>query len=217
MNISNPLFQKFIQHVLSFEGGLSKNPGDTAVQYAPFPGAYHTNKGVTYGTFLTLAKKLGITPVTYDKFIKLTNQEVGKFIYEFYKSVNGNLLPGAMGLSLTEVAWGSGPKRAIINLQEALINLGKLAPGNAVGVFGPLTKKAILGINEQSLYKEFWRLRQIFIDNLTANSKYAQFKKGWNRRIQSFLQNIKPNTLLITTIIVSIMVLYIINKQYKLM
>jgi lysozyme family protein len=215
MKINSFLFQKFIKHVLFFEGGLANDPRDTAVQYAPFPGAYHTNKGVTYGTFTALAKKLGIIPVDYKKFISLTDEEIGKFIYDFYLTVNGNLLPDSVGLSLTEVAWGSGPRRAIINLQDALINLGKLAPGNATGTFGPLTKKAIQGINEQSLFTEFWKLRQIFIDNLTASPKYAIFSRGWNRRIQSFLKNIKPSKFVLPGILIAGVVIYILNKQYK--
>ncbi len=215
MNKDSPEFQKFVKHILFFEGGLSKNPNDTAVQYAPFPGAYHTNKGVTYGTFTTLAKKLGITPVTYEKFVKLTDEEVGRFIFDFYMAVNGNLLPSSVGLSVAEVAWGSGPSRAIKNLQDALINMGRLAPGNSTGTFGPLTKKAVVGVNERILYDEFWRLRQIFINYLTAQSKYSMFSKGWNRRIQAFLKNIQPSKIVIPVVLIAGVVFYFLNKQYK--
>ena len=109
MENSSAQFQQFVKHILSFEGGLSKDPRDTAVRYAPFPGAYHTNKGVTYAAFASLGPKIGISPVNYEKFVKLTDQEVGKFIYEYYKSINGDKLPGSVGLSVTEAAWGSGP------------------------------------------------------------------------------------------------------------
>ena len=185
-------FQQFVKHILSFEGGLSKDPRDTAVRYAPFPGAYHTNKGVTYAAFKALGPGLGITPINYEKFIKLTDQEVGKFIYEYYKSINGDKLPGSVGLSVTEAAWGSGPVPAIKQLQNALINLKKLSPGSADGKFGPKTLAAVQATSETALYNEFWKVRRAFINSLTAQKSYAIYEKGWNRRIDSFLNTIKP-------------------------
>ena len=192
MDINSAQFQQFVKHILSFEGGLSKDPRDTAVKYAPFPGAYHTNKGVTYAAFTALAPRLGITPVNYERFLKLSDQDVGKFIYEFYKSVNGDKLPGSVGLSVAEAAWGSGPVPAIKQLQQALINLKKLPAGSADGKFGPRTLAAVKATNEKDLYTAFWKVRRAFIDSLTAQKSYAVYAKGWNRRIDSFLNTIKP-------------------------
>ena len=192
MDINSAQFQQFVKHILSFEGGLSKDPRDTAVKYAPFPGAYHTNKGVTYAAFTALGPKIGISPINYDHFVKLTDAEVGKFIYEFYKSVNGPKLPGSVGLSVAEAAWGSGPVPAIKELQQALINLKKLPPGSADGKFGPATLKAVQSTTEKQLYDEFWKVRRAFINSLTAQKSYAIYAKGWNRRIDSFLNTIKP-------------------------
>jgi len=192
MDINSAQFQQFVKHILSFEGGLSKDPRDTAVKYAPFPGAYHTNKGVTYAAFTALAPRLGITPVNYERFLKLSDQDVGKFIYEFYKSVNGDKLPGSVGLSVAEAAWGSGPVPAIKQLQQALINLKKLPAGSSDGKFGPQTLAAVKATNEKDLYTAFWKVRRAFIDSLTAQKSYAVYAKGWNRRIDSFLNTIKP-------------------------
>ena len=192
MDINSAQFQQFVRHILSFEGGLSKDPRDTAVRYAPFPGAYHTNKGVTYAAFVALAPKLGITPVTYERFLKLSDQDVAKFIYQFYTSINGQKLPGAVGLSVAEAAWGSGPVVAIRQMQQALINLKKLPPGSADGKFGPQTLKAVQATKEKELYDAFWKVRRAFINSLTAQKSYAVYAKGWNRRIDSFLNDIKP-------------------------
>jgi len=192
MDINSAQFQQFVKHILSFEGGLSKDPRDTAVRYAPFPGAYHTNKGVTYAAFTALGPKLGISPITYERFLKLTDQDVAKFIYQFYKSVNGDKLPGSVGLSVAEAAWGSGPVPAIKQLQQALINLKKLPPGSADGKFGAKTLAAVKATKEKDLYEAFWKVRRAFIDSLTAQKTYAIYSKGWNRRIDSFLNTIKP-------------------------
>jgi hypothetical protein len=35
-------------------------------------------------------------------------------------------------------------------------------------------------------------VRRAFINSLTAQKSYAIYEKGWNRRIDSFLNNIKP-------------------------
>ena len=193
MDINSAQFQQFVKHILSFEGGLSKDPRDTAVRYAPFPGAYHTNKGVTYAAFTALGPKLGITPISYERFLKLTDQDVAKFIYQFYKSVNGDKLPGSVGLSVAEAAWGSGPVPAIKQLQQALINLKKLPAGSADGKFGAKTLAAVKATKEKDLYEAFWKVRRAFIDSLTAQTTNAIYSKGWNRRIDSFLDTIKPN------------------------
>lgn len=203
MNISDRVFSDFVKHILSFEGGLSKDERDTAVKCAPFKGAYHTNKGVTYCTFKELATKLGITN-TYDKFISLNDNEVAKFIYYYYKEANGDKLPAKVGLSVTEAAWGSGKSRAIKNLQEALYNLKKLSKDDIDGSWGLDTEKAANSIDEKTLFNEFWKVRQKFIDSLTVQPKYAMYKKGWQNRINSFLntfsltnikETVKKNTL----------------------
>ena len=199
MDVNSAQFQQFVSHILSFEGGLSNDPRDTAVRYAPFPGAFHTNKGVTYGTFTTLAAKLGITPVNYQKFVKLTDAEISKFIYNFYESVHGPQLPGTVGLSVAEAAWGSGPAPAIKQLQQALINLKKLpsknlktGKSNVDGIFGDDTLKAVHATSEKKLYDEFWKVRKNFIDKLKVKPGYTQYANGWTRRYTSFLTNIKP-------------------------
>jgi lysozyme family protein len=63
-----------IPHVLKWEGGLSRNPADSASKN-PAPCAYngktgyHTNKGVTYTTFTSLAKSLNYDPTCENFFI----------------------------------------------------------------------------------------------------------------------------------------------------
>lgn len=189
MNINDNSFTDFVKHILSFEGGLSKDERDTAIKCAPFKGAYHTNKGVTYCTFKELATNLGITN-TYDKFISLNDNEVAKFIYYYYKDANGDKLPKSIGLSVTEAAWGSGKSRAIKNLQESLFNLGKIDKDEIDGYFGAATEQAANSVDENTLFVEFWKVRQKFIDSLTKEPKYAMFKKGWQNRINSFLSNV---------------------------
>ena len=183
---SDELFKQYVKHVLRWEGKLSNDPDDTASSCAPFKGAYHTNKGVTFCTFKKNAKALGIAPVTYERFMKLTDEDIAGFVMIFCKSAEASELPTLLALSVTEAAWGSGPRRAIKHLQDALNNLG--AKVDVDGDMGPQTEKAVLLADPDALYREYWKERQEYLDMLTRNPKYDQYKNGWNNRVNDFLK-----------------------------
>lgn len=186
MSLLSSDIQKYVKHVLRWEGKLSNDPDDTASSCAPFKGAFHTNKGVTYCTFKKSASDLDILPVTYERFMKLTDEDIAKFIMIFCVAADASSLPSKLALSVTEAAWGSGPSRAIKHLQDALSNLGYAIRSD--GNMGPKTKAAALQANPDALYKEYWKERQEYINMLTKNPKYDQYERGWNNRIQSFLK-----------------------------
>jgi lysozyme family protein len=183
---TDPLFSRYIHHVLKWEGKTSKDPRDTAASCAPFKGAFHTNKGVTYCTFRKLAAGLGIVPVTYQRFLQLSTEDVTSFVYAFCKAAEASELDTRLGLSITEAAWLSGPYRAKVHLQEALNSLGQKVRTD--GDIGPKTLAAIAKVAPDTLYKEYWTARRRFLDRLTSYAKYAPFKNGWNARIADFLR-----------------------------
>jgi len=185
MLISSPPFKSYITHILQWEGGLSNDPNDTAVHCAPFPGAYHTNKGVTYCTFLANADTLGLVK-DYYTFIRLKDDDIGRFAYLFYLKSQGNRIPDPTSLALTEAAWGSGQERAVIHLQRALNHLGQ----NLIedGVIGPKTIAAANVVNPEQLYSAYWAERKAFIKYLGSLPKYSKWINGWENRIASFLE-----------------------------
>lgn len=176
----------YVDHVLYFEGPLSKDQRDTAKSCVN-PGQYHTNKGVTFCTFKSLAPSLGISPVTYEKFLNLSNYEAGKFIYKFYENVQGPKFPPSIALLLTEIGWLSGPSRAFSHLEQALKNLGV----KAVSVSEMI--KAVSKLDEKKVFDELKNERKKYIDFLTSSPKYAWAKKGWERRMNSFLSKFIPS------------------------
>jgi lysozyme family protein len=176
----------YVEHVLYYEGGLSKDPRDTASKCVG-AGQYHTNKGVTFCTFKELAPSLGITPVTYEKFINLSNYEVGKFIYKFYERVQGPKFPQNIALLLTEIAWGSGPARAFTHLSNALKTFG-IKESSLSDMINQSRK-----IDETKLFNAITNERKKYLDFLTTSPKYAQYKKGWNNRLNSFLSKFIPS------------------------
>ena len=176
---SSPVWNRYTQHVLRWEGKTSADPRDTAASC--FPGGIHTNKGITFCTFKQLAPKLGITPVSHARFLKLTDQEVGRFIFEFYKTVRGPELPDSVGIALTEAAWGSGQSRAFKHLRDSLKDLGRPVISNSQAI------EAAKQIPEKRLFDAYFKQRYNYLVNtLGKNPKYSMFARGWANRQNAF-------------------------------
>lgn len=188
MTSNSVLFRQYLDFLLKEEGGKSANPKDSAASCAPYVGGVHTNKGVTYCTFKAYAAQVGVLPVTYDRFLKLTNSDAARFLYLYYEGVGGPQLPDRLGLALTEVGWGSAPETAIKTLQRALNNLGN----NLVvdGDLGPLTLAAVKRVNGELLYNEFWKEREKWLRSL---KDWPVFGPGnWLPRIKRFIAKFPP-------------------------
>lgn len=172
---SSNLWNKYTQHILRWEGKTSADPRDTAASC--YPGGIHTNKGVTFCTFKQLAAKLGITPVTHARFLKLTDDEVGRFIFEYYKTVRGPELPNSVAIALTEAAWGSGQARAFKHLRDSLADLGRPVISNSQAI------QASQQIPEKTLFDAYFKQRYNYLANtLGSQPKYAAFRRGWINR-----------------------------------
>ena len=186
---NSPVWANYVKHVLLWEGKTSKDPDDTsAAKCAPFKGAYHTNKGVTYCTFKSLAAKLGITPVTYEKFVKLTDYEVGLFIYEFYKKNQPERLPDSIALALVEARWLSG--------DWSVKHLQKLVGTPQTGILDETTIQLTNKMDETTLFAAYVKERDRFLKSLKNAPKYYN---GWSNRLTAFqklgvaAQKKKPN------------------------
>ena len=188
INSSSAKWGAFTRHILRWEGKTSSDPRDTAAKC--YPGGIHTNKGITFCTFRDLAPKLGISPVTHDRFLKLTDKEVGLFIYEFYNAVRGPELPDSVALAATEAAWGSGPGRAFQHLRDSVRDLGKPATSTSQAIQSAKT------LPEKQLFDTYQAKRQAFINNLGSQPKYAMFLRGWLNRLRSFNSTFRPAALI---------------------
>ena len=199
-------WNNFTRHILRWEGKTSKDPRDTAASC--YPGGIHTNKGITFCTFKQLAGKLGITPVTHARFLKLTDAEVGLFIYEFYNSVRGSELPDSVALAATEAAWGSGPGRAFQHLRDSVRDLGKPAATTSAAIKSAGTLPA------RQLFDAYQTRRRAFIESLGAQPKYAMFLRGWLNRLRSFNTTFRPAAAFIPIFFLGITLL-IISRAKK--
>lgn len=182
------IWQNYVSHVLGFEGKTSKDPRDSASKCAPFAGAYHTNKGITYCTFKTFAKSCNISPVTYDRFLKLTDQDVSAFLYNiYYKDMQGRYIKDPIAFSLIEIAYGSGQATAARTLQKAL---------NAIGIKTRITGRMDMEtINQmrkagiKTLFNSLWQTRLNYLKTLSV---WETYKNGWTKRIDFFIDKFKP-------------------------
>ena len=184
-NDSN-IWLKYNKHVLQWEGKTSKDPGDINPAKCVEPGQIHTNKGVTYCTFKSLADKLNVTPNTYERFLNLSDEDVAKFTYSFYKMVNGQNFPDSIALAMTESAWGSNSDRAYKHLYDALNDLGLQTKTKADAVINASK------VPEKVLFDLYVTKRRQYLDFLGKSPKYSKYINGWNNRMKSFYSLFSP-------------------------
>jgi hypothetical protein len=177
---------KFTQHILKYEGGLSKRASDESASKCVQAGQFHTNKGVTFCTFKERADKLGISPVTYERFLNLTDEDVAKFIYAYYNGVNGSSYPDSIALAMTEASWGGGPVFA--QLYKALSNLGQPVSTKKDSII------AVDKLPERMVFDEFIKIRKQYLQTLMLSPKYSM-NVGWIPRLQSFYDNFNPDVI----------------------
>ena len=182
------IWQNYVSHILNFEGKTSKDTRDSASKCAPFAGAYHTNKGITYCTFKSFAKSCGIGPVTYDRFLKLSDQDVSAFLYHiYYKDMQGRFIKDPITFSLIEIAYGSGQATAARTLQKALNNIGIKA--RITGRMDLETINLMRRAGIKTLFNALWNVR---MDYLKSLSVWETYKNGWTARINSFINKFQP-------------------------
>ena len=177
----------YTSHILESEGKTSSSAKDTASKCVP-AGKIHTNKGVTYCTFKTLAASLNISPVTYERFLNLTNEDVAKFIFSYYTMVDGAKFNDSLALAMTEAGWMSGSAKAYQHLYDALKELG-------VNVS---TKKEAQEqaqkFNDTLLFDEYIKQRRKYLLMLLQSPKYS-INTGWIPRLKRFYETFKPDSL----------------------
>lgn len=208
MNLTSPLFKRYVKFVLSWEGGKSNDTNDTASKCAPWYGAYHTNMGVTFCTYQQYAPIFGLDP-SYQGFLNMTPDDVSQFIYQYYWSVSGGNLPDKLAIALTETAWGSGSSKAIKTLQEVLNEMGQSL--DVDGIIGSETLQAINNVNQETLYRNYITQRKSDLLYLSSLPQYSMYRKGWINRVNDFITRFPYLSL--TPIILFLGLFFLINSK----
>ena len=155
-------FDRCLAEVLRHEGGWADHPKD--------PGG---------------ATMQGVTLVTYSNWLgrEATKDELRNMppahrdeIYRkhYWDKVKGDELPKGVDLCLFDFAVNSGPKRAVVAVQEAL-------GVNADGALGPMTLGAIQKATPSALIPWVIEYRLAFLQRLPI---WDTFGGGWAKRVK---------------------------------
>ncbi|QIX59711.1 hypothetical protein HER32_00275 [Hymenobacter sp. BT18] len=168
-------YRKIVPFILAEERGENRDPKDPAAKRpAPGGGGLHTNKGVTWGTFVDLAPKVGYKP-TLALFRAMPATVWGQiFKRGFWDEIGGDQIQSqALADALVEFAYMASPGRALSYARLVLRNLGHgyLKPK---GTADRVLLAAINGTNAQRLVAAYMAARLAFIKR--GNPRY---QKNW--------------------------------------
>jgi len=165
---SENLFNDLVKFVLRMEGGLTADKADSASKFpSPTKELYHTNKGITYKTFIDSAKVLNFNPST-DNFLKMPSDIWLKIFKEKYYNKTKTFTDNeVLNSYLSLWYWG-----------------GWYLPYMPIKIVADLLAKPIS--NKEKL-KGLTELRKIYFDKvIAANPKNKKFEKGWKNRADEF-------------------------------
>lgn len=159
-------FQAALAETLVHEGGWSDHPDD--------PGG-KTFRGVTKKAWENYVGR----KVSAEELKSLTFDQIAKFYKTgYWDTVRASELPQGLNSLIFDISVNSGPKRAIIILQDSLNHLTRV---NLVkdGIIGRKTLAAATNVDVFDLIDRVaWR-RLTFYSRLR---NWQSFKNGWRRR-----------------------------------
>lgn len=189
--LGNIMLMKLVPFIQKFEGGLSRDPHDTASSRpAPWPykgvTGWHTNKGVTYAAFIGNAKKGGYEPTAENFFnmpdeIWMTILKVGYM--EPFPLDQISHLPRIQAVIISW-AWGSGVGGATTRLanfqrQEMGIKDSNITPSEVVENF----RRNINPLNEAQWFQKLCDRREADFRRMATFNVHG---KGWLKRLSEF-------------------------------
>lgn len=194
---NDPKFKAFAKHVLLWEGKTSSDPQDGASKC--YPGGIHTNRGVTYCTFLSRAKKLGIEPVNHQRFVAMTDSDAIKFLYDIYTENPWKILKPGPAIIMTEASWGSGAwvwNNALETLKQLNIDTGIISRNPSRRMYTKAEQNKIIDaikkLPAKIFHDKFVNVRTQWLSNLGDQPNYKKYKRGWLNRMESYKKLVAP-------------------------
>jgi lysozyme family protein len=173
--------QKAIPYIRKAEGGLSRATTDTASKNpAPFPyqgkTGWHTNKGITWTTFSSLAPKLGYQ-ATADNFFVMPDP-IWEKIYRhgYWNPMNADKINSeAIAVAIVDYAWAFGVGGATTRLKRWIKTAYGVDASNMTDVVNVINKQQ----NESETFDKLIIHRKAAF---TALNQPAN-EKGWQSRM----------------------------------
>lgn len=187
-------YKNIISFIKVREGGLSSATTDTASKNSSPCGngsngkPYHTNKGVTWTTFTSLASKLGYS-ATCANFIKMPDDIWGKiYKYGYWNPMLGDKIKNqAIANVFVEMAWGSGVGGATNALKKFFTSNYNKSFANISEIVDYVNQLDSEGRTSE-LFEKLNEYRKLFYKNLNQPANY----KGWMNRLGAFYLLNKP-------------------------
>ena len=177
------LFNDLVKFVLRMEGGLTSDTTDSASNF-PLKGTYkvgsktftnpHTNKGITYKTFVDSAN-LGYKP-TDENFLNMPSDIWLKIFKEKYYSKTLKFSDNIVLNSYLSLWYWGGWNTKQMSVQR----VANVLASNYT--------------NDEKL-KKLTELRKEYFDNIIkTNPTYVKYEKGWKNRADEFYNEFKKYT-----------------------
>ncbi len=172
-------FMSAVNYIQKAEGGLSRATTDTASKY-PSPFTYngvkgwHTNRGITYKTFIVLSAKVGY-PVTADNFIHMPDKVwFGIYKIGYWKPMAGDLYTSqAIANAVVDNAWASGVDGATSSLSKYLKFKGLTA--NTAAEIAKGFNQLVKSQGERRIFNELIEWRKQFFKSLHQPANERQW------------------------------------------
>lgn len=172
-----------VPFILKAEGGLSRNPNDTASRWSSpcsknGVSGWHTNKGVTWRTFNSLGDKLGYDGSSCDLFMEMPDWVWGKIFKQgYWDKIYGDTYKNqAVANMLVDFAYGSGvtgSRRQMSKFLEQEFNKPTESWSQIRDVVNTIPASFLLPKLE--------KFRLEFFQSLNQDT----FIKGWTNRLNS--------------------------------
>jgi len=180
-------FDSAIPYIQKAEGGLSRATTDTASLH-PSPWTYqgktgwHTNRGITYQTFVGMAPKVGYD-ISPENFFTMPDRIwLGIYKIGFWDPMpSDSLTSQAMANAVVDFAWASGVGGATNQIKKWLYNTYKINASSMSDI-----ARAINGLtaqNEKVVFESFINHRKNFFLSLNQPAN----EKGWLARMDTLL------------------------------
>ncbi len=183
--------QEYINAIHKYEGGLTGDPKDPASKTPSSCGIdkkynapYHTNKGVTWATFVSLASKLGYA-ADCATFLAMPDDVWIKIFKNGYwnpiqlDSLNSN----GLAYLLADFSWGSGPgyvKPFLSNFLKTNYNVNAPDTTSQINALNTLT-----ATNEPEVIQKVSDARLTSLKSMQGGKLFATYGNGWTSRLNS--------------------------------
>ncbi len=185
--MSKQFLNKFINHVIRWEGKLGGSPNDTGAisigGYAPGT-KYHTSKGVVWGTYKRFCINNGY-PVKVSRWLEmpidLWTKILNRVFINYWNLNKLMVINPKLAYFVIEVAWMSGNGGAERFFAKYLRSKGiidnDIKPKEIENYFLQLISQGEFSMNDLIDYRK---------EYMKSFSNYNVYKNGWNNRIEAY-------------------------------